>query len=69
MNRRLITMTFKYLDRVELIEREEVSPLVFINKGIEGIVIDETCPNYYLVKFDIYGLYWVDGAHLKLLKK
>ena len=61
-------MTFKYLDKVTLKERREVDPLVFISESIEGIVIDETCPNYYLVKFDIYGPYWVDGAHLKLLK-
>lgn len=58
-------MTFKYLDRVELKERREVSPLVFISEGIEGIVIDKTCPNYYLVKFDIYGVYWIDGQYLK----
>ena len=58
-------MTFKYLDKVELKERREVSPLVFISEGIEGIVIDETCPNYYLVKFDIHGVFWIDGEHLK----
>lgn len=59
-------MTFKYLDRVELTERIEVSPLVFISENIEGIVIDETCPNYYLVKFDIHGSYWIDGKYLKI---
>ena len=53
-------MTFKYLDKVTLKERREVDPLVFISENIEGIVIDETCPNYYLVKFNIYGPYWVD---------
>ena len=58
-------MTFKYLDRVELKERTEVSPLVFISENIEGIIIDETCPNYYLVKFEIYGPYWIDGQCLK----
>lgn len=58
-------MTFKYLDKVTLKERREVSPLVFISEGIEGIVIDETCPNYYLVKFDIYGPCWIDGQYLK----
>lgn len=58
-------MTFKYLDRVELKERTEVSPLVFIDENIEGIVIDQTVPNYYLVKFDIYGVFWIDGKHLK----
>ena len=58
-------MTLKYLDRVELKERTEVSPLVFIDKNIEGIVIDQTVPNYYLVKFDNNeGAYWVDGKHL-----
>lgn len=58
-------MTFKYLDRVELIERTEVSPLVFIDKNIEGIVIDQTVPNYYLVKFNIHGVFWIDGERLK----
>ena len=58
-------MTFKYLDRVELKERTEVSPLVFIDKNIEGLVIDQTVPNYYLVKFDIHGVFWINGEHLK----
>ena len=58
-------MIFKYLDRVELKERTEVSPLVFINNNIEGLVIDQTVPNYYLVKFDNYGVYWIDGQYLK----
>ena len=58
-------MTFKYLDRVELIERTEVNPLFFIDKNIEGLVIDQTVPNYYFVKFDNYGTYWIDGQYLK----
>ena len=58
-------MTLKYLDKVTLKERREVDPLVFISDNVEGIVIDETCPNYYLVKFDIHGVFWIDGEHLK----
>ncbi len=57
-------MTFKYLDKVQLAETTEVNNCFFLNKGTEGLVIDQTVPNYYLVKFDKVGCYWIDGKHL-----
>ncbi len=59
-----IDSKFKNSDRVQLLVRTEVSPLVFINSGEQGEVIDSTFPNYYLVRFDNHGVYWVDGCKL-----
>jgi len=57
-------MTFKQFDEVVLKERTEISPLFYINSGIKGVVMDKTVPEYYLVRFEGYGAYWVDGSKL-----
>ena len=46
-------MTFNYLDRVKLAERTEVSNCLFLNKDTAGLIVDQTVPNYYLVKFEV----------------
>jgi hypothetical protein len=55
---------FNNYDFVTLIERTEIVPCLFIDNNVTGIVIDKTVPDYYLVKFEGYGAYWVEGKHL-----
>lgn len=55
---------FNEFDIVKLIETTEVVPATFIEVGTMGVVMDKTVPDYYLVKFEKYGVYWVDGKHL-----
>lgn len=55
---------FKFMEKVKLVERTEISPLFFLDKDMQGTVIGTTFPNHYLVKFDDEGAYWVDGKHL-----
>ena len=55
---------FNNYDFVTLIERTEIVPCLYIDNNVTGIVIDKTVPDYYLVKFEGYGAYWVEGKHL-----
>lgn len=55
---------FNEFDIVTLAETTEVEPALFIKAGTVGVVMDKTVPDYYLVKFEVYGVYWVDGKHL-----
>lgn len=56
---------FNKFDTVKLIERTEIKPLFFINDDVTGVVMDKTFPNYFLVKFENLGCYWVDGCKLE----
>jgi hypothetical protein len=56
---------FNNHDFVTLIERTEIVPCLFIDNDITGVVIDKTVPDYYLVKFEGYGAYWVEGCKMK----
>ncbi len=58
-------MTFNNLDRVNLKGRTEIANCFYLDENVKGLIIDQTVPNYYLVKFDNYGAYWVDGKYLK----
>ena len=55
---------FKEFDLVKMISTTEVTPGLFIEIGTMGVVIDITTPDYYLVRFEKYGAYWVDGKYL-----
>lgn len=57
-------MTFEIFDEVRLVKRTEIENGFFLDERIKGLVIDETVPNYYLVRFENHGAYWVDGKHL-----
>ncbi len=57
-------MELKIFDIVELKERTEISPCFYIDGNTKGIIMETTVPNYYLVKFEDYGAYWIDGKHL-----
>ena len=59
---------FHIFDIVELIDRTEIEPNFFINPDVIGVVKDRTTPDYYLVKFEGYGAYWVAGNKLKRYK-
>lgn len=56
---------FNKFDIVELIDRTEIKPLFYIDKAVLGVVMDDTCADYYLVIFEGYGAYWVSGSKLK----
>lgn len=56
---------FSYYETVVLKEKTEVTPTLFIDNNVLGIIIDKTVPNYYLVKFEDYGCYWLDGKLLE----
>ena len=50
---------------VELINKTEVTNGLFIDAETTGIVLDKTVPDYYLVLFEGYGAYWVEGCKMK----
>ena len=56
---------FNNYEFVTLIERTEIEPCFFINSDVIGVVMDRTVPDYYLVKFEGYGAYWVEGCKMK----
>lgn len=56
---------FNNYDFVVLIKRTEIAPCFYIDEDVLGVVIDRTTPDYYLVKFEGYGAYWVEGRKLK----
>lgn len=45
----------------------EVEPLVFINQGTVGIVIDKTYEDWVCIRYD-RGYFWVHSSHLKVFK-
>ena len=59
---------FRKFDIVKLVKRTEVENLLFLDETVLGVVTDRTVPDYYLVKFEGYGAYWVDGSKLQLVK-
>ena len=59
---------FHKFDFVELIDRTEIEPAFYIDVNVIGVVMDRTTPDYYLVKFEGYGAYWVAGCKLKRRK-
>ena len=59
---------FRKFDIVELIDRTEIKPLFYIDKNVLGVVMDDTCIDYYLVRFEGHGGYWVSGSKLKKYK-
>ena len=46
----------------------EVKPLHVIPKAMFGAIIDETVPNYFLVKFANGDVQWIDGDCLTVVK-
>ena len=56
---------FNKFDTVKLVEKTEIKPCFYINNDVSGVVMDRTFPNYYLVRFEGYGAYWVDGCKLE----
>ena len=46
----------------------EVKPLHVIPKAMFGVIIDETVPNYFLVKFANGDVQWIDGECLTVVK-
>ena len=56
-------MTIKIHDIVRIKERREVEPLMFIDEGTVGEVIDVTCPDYARVKVG-YKTFWIDMKYL-----
>lgn len=46
----------------------EVTPLHVIPKSMFGVIVDETVPNYFLVKFANGDVQWIDGEHLVVVK-
>ena len=46
----------------------EVTPLHVIPKAMFGVIIDETVPNYFLVKFANDDVQWIDGKYLTVIK-
>ena len=61
-------MDLRPFNIIELKERTEIKPCFYIDKGVKGMVIETTVPDYYLIKFEDYGAYWIDGKHLKKIK-
>lgn len=59
---------FHKFDIVQLKGRTEVSNALYLDNTILGVVIDRTVPDYYLVRFEGYGAYWVDGSKLMRFK-
>lgn len=60
---------FSINDHIMVIKDVEVSPLNFVKRGLTGIIIDETVPNYYLIKTKSNGCYWIDGEYLVQIKQ
>ena len=60
---------FNINDNIMVTKDVEVSPLNFVRQGLTGIVIDETVPNYYLIKTKNNGCYWIDGEYLVRIKQ
>lgn len=46
----------------------ETTPLHMIPKAMFGAIIDETVPNYFLVKFANGDAQWIDGKYLTVIK-
>ena len=46
----------------------EVKPLHVIPKAMFGVIVDETVPNYFLVKFANGDVQWIDGKYLTVIK-
>ncbi len=60
---------FNIEENVMVTKDVEVSPLNFVRQGLVGTIIDETVPNYYLIKTERNGCYWIDGEYLIKLKE
>ena len=58
------TRQFGHYQTVILKGRTEIKPLFFLDSNVLGVIIDKTVPNYYLVKFEDFGAYWVSGDKL-----
>lgn len=56
---------FREYDIVELIDRTEIEPAFYLDKGTIGVVKDRCIPDYYLVVFQGWGAYWVSGEKLQ----
>ena len=48
------------------VRKVEVEPLSFLYEGQEGVIVDETVPDYVKVKFG-YKVVWVDKKYLKVI--
>ena len=46
----------------------EITPLHMIPKAMFGAIVDETVPNYFLVKFANGDAQWIDGKYLTVIK-
>ena len=46
----------------------EVTTLHVIPKAMFGVIVDETVPNYFLVKFANGDVQWIDGKYLTVIK-
>lgn len=46
----------------------EATPLHVIPKAMFGAIVDETVPNYFLVKFANGDVQWIDGKYLVVVK-
>lgn len=55
---------FNKFDIVKLINKTEIKPCFSIDKDVLGVVMDSTTPDYYLVRFEGYGAYWIEGCKL-----
>jgi hypothetical protein len=49
------------------VRKVEVEPLSFLYEGQEGVVVDETQPDYVKVKFSNWKVLWVDKKYLKVI--
>lgn len=65
MERRLMV---EVNDMVALNKEVEVAPMVIIEEGTVGKVLEETVPYYFKVRFFGNRVYWVDGKHLDIVK-
>lgn len=55
---------FHKFDIVRLKGRTEIENAFYLDETVIGVVTDRTVPDYYLVKFEGHGSYWVEGCKL-----
>lgn len=56
---------FAIYEDVVLINDTEIDNAYYAKAGTKGIVLDSCVPDYYKVRLENYGIFWVSGSKLK----
>lgn len=62
-----MTKVLNVFDIVVVMKDVEVTPLNYVKAGTVATIIDKTCPNYFLIKWN-NGCEWIDGKYIDKLQ-